>query len=142
MGDQDVRLARALRRLRQTSWPSHVLTQSQLAKALSSEGRVAPATLSSWESATNPKTPSAARISAYARFFCTQRSLEGDPHLIPEDQLTPVEHDRLRQLESQLWELFNPKSWPDSPESARFLARGGLREVGIGIVLEHSSVVG
>jgi hypothetical protein len=70
---------------------------------------VAPATLSSWESATNPKTPSAGRISAYARFFCTQRSLEGKPHLIPEDQLTPVEHDRLRQLESDLLELFNPK---------------------------------
>ena len=88
------RLAAALRRLRESTWSDRVLTQSQLAKALSSEGRVAPATLSSWESATNPKTPSAARISAYARFFCTQRSLEGDPHLIPEDQLTPGEHDR------------------------------------------------
>jgi hypothetical protein len=119
MGDQDVRLARALRRLRQTSWPSHVLTQSQLAKALSSEGRVAPATLSSWESATNPKTPSVARISAYARFFCTQRSLEGDPHLIPEDQLTPGEHDRYRELKSELLELFNPKE-PKQRRSFQF----------------------
>ena len=83
-----VRLARALRDLRESTWPDRELTQAQLAKALSSEGRVAAATLSSWESLTNPKTPSEARISAYARFFCTERSLEGEPHLIPEDQLT------------------------------------------------------
>jgi hypothetical protein len=110
-----VRLARALRELRESTWPDHVLTQSQLARALSSDGRIAPATLSSWESATNPKTPSAARISVYARFFCTRRSLEGEPHLIPEDQLTPVEHDRLRRLESQLLELFNA----DAPNERR-----------------------
>ena len=100
--NQAVRLARALRDLRESTWPDQVLTQAQLAKALSSEGRVAAATLSSWESMTNPKTPSAARISAYARFFCTERSLEGEPHLIPEDQLTPDELDRFRELESQL----------------------------------------
>jgi hypothetical protein len=113
---QAVKLARALRDLRETTWPDHVLTQSQLAKVFSSDGSgVAPATLSSWESTTNPKTPSAARINAYARFFCTERSLEGGPHLIPEDQLTPVEHGRLRQLESQLLELFNP----EEPKAAR-----------------------
>jgi hypothetical protein len=105
--NQAVRLARALRDLRESTWPGHVLTQSQLAKALSSEGRVAAATLSSWESATNPKTPSGARITAYARFFCTPRSLQGEPHLIPEDQLTPAELDRFRELESQLLELFH-----------------------------------
>lgn len=105
--NQAARLARALRDLREFSWPDHVLTQSQLAKALSSEGRVAAATLSSWESTTNPKTPSGARITAYARFFCTPRSLEGEPHLIPEDQLMPGELDRFRELESQLLELFH-----------------------------------
>jgi hypothetical protein len=106
--NQAVRLARALRVLRESTWPEHVLTQAQLAKALSSEGRVAAATLSSWESATNPKTPSEARIGAYARFFCTGRSLEGEPHLISEDQLTPDELDRFRELESELLELFHP----------------------------------
>jgi hypothetical protein len=104
---QAVRLARALRELRESTWPDRVLTQSQLAKALSSEGRVAAATLSSWESRTNPKTPSGTRITAYARFFCTPRSLEGEPHLIPADQLTPDELDRFRELESQLLELFH-----------------------------------
>ena len=117
--NQAVRLARALRDLRESTWPDRVLTQSQLAKALSSEGRVAAATLSSWESTTNPKTPSAARISAYARFFCTQRSLEGEPHLIPEDQLTPEEHDQLRHLESRLLELFNPEE-PKARRSFKF----------------------
>ena len=82
------------------------VTQSQLAKALSSEGRVAGPTLSSWESLTNPKTPSVARVSAYAR-FCTERSLQGEPHLIPEDQLTPEELDRFQELESRLLRRFH-----------------------------------
>jgi hypothetical protein len=108
-GNQAVRLA-ALRALRETTWPDRELTQAQLAKALSSEGRVAGATLSSWESVTNPTTPSVARISAYARFFCTERSLEGEPHLISEDQLTEVELDRFRELESTLLALFHPEN--------------------------------
>jgi transcriptional regulator with XRE-family HTH domain len=108
--NQAVRLARALRDLRESTWPDQVLTQAQLAKALSSEGRVAAATLSSWESVTNPKTPSEARITAYARFFSTERSLEGGPHLIPEDQLTPAELKRYQELESQLLELFHPEN--------------------------------
>ena len=111
---QAIRLARALRDLRESTWSNQDVTQAQLAKALSSEGRVAAATLSSWESTTNPKTPSAARISAYARFFCTERSLEGEPHLISEDQLTEAELDRFRELESQLLELL----YPEEPESA------------------------
>jgi hypothetical protein len=35
--------------------------------------------------------------------------VESEPHLIPEDQLTPGEHERYRELESELLELFNPK---------------------------------
>jgi hypothetical protein len=107
--NQAVRLARRLRQLRESNWPDQDLTQAQLAKAFSAEGRVAAATLSSWESLTNPKTPSAVRISAYARFFCTERSLENQPHLIPEDQLMPVELDRFRALESELLDLFHPE---------------------------------
>jgi transcriptional regulator with XRE-family HTH domain len=106
-------LARALRDLREKTWPEHVLTQAQLAKALSSEGRVAAATLSSWESGTNPNTPSISRVSALARFYSTQRSLEygpnGEPHLIPEDQLTEAERERFRELEAQLLQLLQPE---------------------------------
>ena len=39
--NQAARLARALRDLRESTWPDHELTQAQLAKAFSSEGRVA-----------------------------------------------------------------------------------------------------
>ena len=106
---QAVRLARALRDLREATWSDRDLTQAQLAKALSSEGRVAAATLSSWESPTTPKTPSEGRINAYARFFCTERSLEGEPHLLPEDQLTPSELERFHELENELLELFHPE---------------------------------
>jgi hypothetical protein len=109
--DQALTLARALRDLRESTWPDQELTQAQLANALSSEGRVATATVSSWESATNPKTPGASRISALARFFCTRRSLGGDgePHLIPEDQLTAAERDQFKKLESELLKLLNPE---------------------------------
>ena len=107
--DRAVRLARTLRDLRESTWPDHELTQSQLASALSSEGRVAAATLSSWESLTTPKTPPIVRISAYARFFCTERSLEGGPHLIREDELSPDELGRFQKLESKLLELLNPE---------------------------------
>jgi hypothetical protein len=106
---QAVRLARALRELRESRWPDRELTQAQLAHALSSEGRVASATLSSWESTGNPKTPPAARISAYARFFSTERSLDGEPHLIAEDELKPAEKERFHELEARLLELFNPE---------------------------------
>ena len=133
---QAIRLARALRNMRESTWPDREVTQSQLAKALSSEGRVAGPTLSSWESLTNPKTPSVARVSAYARFFCTERSLQGEPHLIPEDQLTPEELDRFRELESRLLQRFHPEEpklqhifrfevgpviviCPDAPEEVR-----------------------
>lgn len=107
--EQAVRLAAALRNLRESTWPNREITQSQLAKALSSEGRVAGPTLSSWESLNNPKTPPVARIRAYARFFSTQRSLDGEPHLIPEDQLRPEELDRFRARESQLLQLLHPE---------------------------------
>jgi hypothetical protein len=133
---QAIDLARTLRDLRESTWPDREVTQSQLAIALSSEGRVAGPTLSSWESVTNPKTPPVARVSAYARFFCTERSLEGEPHLIPEDQLTPEELGRFQELESRLLRRFHPEEsklqhifrfdvgpviiiCPDAPEEVR-----------------------
>jgi hypothetical protein len=97
-----VRLARTLRELRESTWPGVDLTQAQLANALSAESRVASATLSSWESLTNPKTPTASRLSAYARFFATRRSLDKVPHLIPEKDLTPDELERYHELEAEL----------------------------------------
>jgi hypothetical protein len=134
--DQAPKLARALRELREATSPDQELTQAQLANALSTEGRVATATVSSWESATNPKAPPVSRLRAYARFFCTKRSLEGEPHLIPEAQLTTAELNQFKNLESMLLKLLNPEDrkrrhilqfeagtvmviCPDVPEEAR-----------------------
>src|SRR5689334_1840219 len=97
-----IRLARSLRDLRESAGAGAELTQAQLAKALSADSRVASATLSSWESVTNPKTPPASRLTSYARFFATRRSLDGEPHLIAEKDLTPDELKRYHELEAEL----------------------------------------
>ena len=95
-------LARRLRQLREKHWPTHVLTQAQLATAFSAERKVASATISSWESATGSKVPTADRLEAYARFFATPRSLEGTPHLVAEADLDPEEHEQYQLLEREL----------------------------------------
>ena len=105
---QAIRLARTLRELRESAWPGVELTQAQLAKALSADSRVASATLSSWESLTNPKTPTASRLTSYARFFATRRSVEGkEPRLLAEKDLTADELERFRELESELLDLLH-----------------------------------
>ena len=107
---QAIRLARTLRELRESTWPDEEVTQAQLAKALSGESRVAPATVSSWESVSNPKTPTSSRLSAYARFFATRRSLEKKPHLIPEDELTADELERFHELNEELHGLLQAEA--------------------------------
>jgi hypothetical protein len=105
-GKAAVRLARRLRDLREHEWPDITLTQVDLARALSAQSRVAPATLSSWESLTSPKTPTTARLNAYARFFATRRSLEGtSPQLLAADSLSDDERERFEQLEEELFAL-------------------------------------
>jgi hypothetical protein len=100
---QAVRLAKRLRGMRESVEPN--LTQAQLARALSDEARVAVATISSWESPSNPKLPPADRLRTYAQFFCTERSLDGDPHLVPERELTQDERKRFAELADELLEL-------------------------------------
>lgn len=117
---QAVRLARALRDLRESEWPDAALTQAELAGALSVESRVASATLSSWESLTNPRTPAPSRLSGYARFFATLRSLDGGPHLIPESELEPDELDRFHELEEHLFGLLNPGPREQRPPTFAF----------------------
>jgi hypothetical protein len=96
------RLAKTLRSWREQTWPDVDLTQAQLAMAFSTENRVGSATISTWESPTSLKTPNADRLHAYARFFATRRSLDGGPHLIPEEELTESEHQEFRRLEHEL----------------------------------------
>jgi transcriptional regulator with XRE-family HTH domain len=105
--EQAVRLARRLRELRQTHWPSTGLTQAQLAAAFSTEAgsKIASATISAWESVSNPKTPPSGRLATYARFFATDRSVDGEPHLIPEAELTDEERERYDALLRELMDL-------------------------------------
>jgi transcriptional regulator with XRE-family HTH domain len=94
------RLARRLRGLR-TSHESK-LTQADLARALSQESSVAVATISSWESRTEPKLPPAERLHAYALFFCSNRSSTEPAYLVPEDELTSDERSRFQDLHEEL----------------------------------------
>ena len=89
-----LRLAQRLRDLRERHWPEAGLTQAALAMALGSEGRLSPATVSSWESTLAPKLPPRGRLLTYARFFATHRSIEGEqPRLLPLEDLTDDERD-------------------------------------------------
>src|SRR4051812_8296983 len=96
MGDQrsHVVLAQRLRELR-TQWPSVVVTQRQLADALG----VSVPLISSWESTTTPAVPSEGWLQSYARFFATQRSIEGEkPRLLELRELTEEEEQARRAL--------------------------------------------
>ena len=98
-------LAKRLRELRRTGFPVR-LTQLQLAQALSADEHVADSTLSSWENVRAPTLPPRSRLSAYARFFATKRSLDGGkPHLVPLDELSPSERQTREELESELFKL-------------------------------------
>lgn len=96
-----LQLAQRLRQLRQSS---QQLTQGVLARAFSVEGNLAPATVSSWESRTNPKIPPVRRLRAYARFFATPRSIaaEGPPSLLALDEFTADEKKSYEELSAEL----------------------------------------
>lgn len=101
-----LRLAQRLRDLREQQWPDIVLTQAALAKALSSEGHLSSATVSSWENSGSPKLPPRSRLTAYARFFATYRPVEEDPPRLPSlDALTDDERGSCEALEAELLAL-------------------------------------
>ncbi|WP_432944629.1 helix-turn-helix domain-containing protein [Kribbella sp. CA-253562] len=104
------RLAKRLRGLR----ISHAskLTQADLAHALSQESSVAVATISSWESRTNPKVPPVERLHSYALFFCSDRSTTDPAYLVPEDELTSDERRRFHDLHEELVTLRNAVHGP------------------------------
>jgi hypothetical protein len=99
-------LARRLRKLREERWPDFRLTQAALAEALSAEGHLAAATISSWENPTASKLPPRHRLMAYALFFATRRSISpGPPHLVSSDALLPEEQAVRDELQSELLTL-------------------------------------
>ncbi len=122
MGDarSHAALAQRLRELR-TQWPSVVVTQRQLAEALG----VSVPLVSSWESTTTPAVPSEGWLQAYARFFATQRSIDGDrPRLLDLRELTDEEEQARRHLVDELVELREAAARPLS-ERTQTGALGG-----------------
>jgi hypothetical protein len=95
-------LAQRLRDLRENQWPER-LTQAALADAF---GDVAAATVSSWENTTAPKLPPPERLKAYAQFFATHRSIEGETAaLLPVDTFSEEEQAARKALENELLTL-------------------------------------
>jgi hypothetical protein len=101
----DTSLASRLRELRRSGFPGTRLTQLQLANALSEDRPVADSTLSSWENVRSPTVPPHSRLSAYAQFFATERSLRETPHLVPLEELTPAEDAARKELQRELFKL-------------------------------------
>ncbi len=97
-----LQLALKLKQLRQ-QWPR--LTQERLAAAFGAEESLGSATVSSWESLKTPKLPPRHRLEAYARFFATTRSVDGEPRLLRLDELSPDEKESYEKLEADLLRL-------------------------------------
>jgi transcriptional regulator with XRE-family HTH domain len=113
-----MQLAHRLRQLREEK----SVTQAALATAFSAEQQVGSATVSSWENVKQPSTPSESRLEPYARFFATDRSLVGDPHLLPLRELDAEERDRHRELKSELrglWEAAHGRLNYEAPPARR-----------------------
>jgi transcriptional regulator with XRE-family HTH domain len=126
-----LRLAQRLRDLRELNWPEAGLTQAALAKAFSIEERVSSATVSSWENLSSPKVPPRSRLTAYARFFATHRSVDTDPpRLLPLDELTDDERDAYEGLESELVALRNATRRPSAKDEVATTRSWHFSDVG------------
>lgn len=94
-------LNRRLRALREHTWPGRVVSQGQLAEAFSTERQTSVASISAWENGRS--TPMQTRMEAYARFFATEQSIQGDkPRLLPISELAQREQDRYDELLEEL----------------------------------------
>lgn len=108
-GDRSAKkaLARRLRELRTAQWPDVMVTQANLAAALSAHGgRVTGPSISSWEKIGDPVVPPVERLTGYATFFATRRSMEGEgPRLLRPGELTDDEAAVRDELEAELLSL-------------------------------------
>ena len=94
-----LQLAQRLRQLREEQWPDFKVTQTVLANVLGS----ASATVSSWESTVAPKLPPSEKLLAYARFFASRRSIEGEaPSIVPIESFSNDEMTAYEELEAEL----------------------------------------
>lgn len=131
---QQTDLAQRLRALREEHWPDVDLTQAQLGRALGGDRPLSVPAISSWESPTSPRIPPAGRLTAYARFFATRRSVEGsEPRLLDESELTDDERATRDELAEELLALragaiadTGPAQLRAIPTSADPLPRSGI----------------
>ena len=108
-----------LRALREETWPGRGVTQAHLAEAFGAERSTSVPLISSWESGTTPKTPPPHRLEQYARFFATERSVEGGRcRLLQVADLTPAEHTRYNELLAELTALRPERSGQRAPHVA------------------------
>jgi hypothetical protein len=115
-------LALQLRYLRIEHWADSKLTQSALAGALGQQTPLSSATVASWESRTAPKLPPRERVTAYAQFFATRRSLGPPPTLVPPSDFTPAEQAAYQELLERLLRLHSAArggAAPEEPIAAR-----------------------
>ena len=91
-----------------------------------------PATVSSYESLSAPKTPTTARLTAYAQFFATRRSVNGKgPTLRDITSFAPDERERFEQLKAELFDLHaaigrgSRRLDPSEPKRRQLLQFGG-----------------
>lgn len=99
-GDTARALAARLRQLRAEGLPGTRVTQPLLANALG----VSVPLISSWESLHNPALPPRHRLSDYAHFFATARSVDGRHSRLVAD-LTEDERTRRDELENELFRM-------------------------------------
>ena len=136
-----LQLASRLKQLRQHQ---SGLTQAELAAAFAKEGKLAPVTVSSWESLKSPKLPPVERLRAYARFFATPRSVEGQPKLLPFNDLTQDEKKECEKLETELLRLRSAASGESPGEQSTFnrswLFRDGARVTFVCAQLPNSMI--
>jgi transcriptional regulator with XRE-family HTH domain len=110
------RLAKRLRELREREFDR--LTQSELGQALGvADDTLSPATISMWENPSSGRIPPPARLEAYARLFCTQRSFEGGVHMLGVAELRAEERDRLEELRQELLGLRDSAVAPEETPS-------------------------
>jgi transcriptional regulator with XRE-family HTH domain len=106
-------LARRLRALRHGHWPDLKITQQHLAEAFGGDRPLSESLISSWESSRSPVPPPGNRLRAYATFFATRRSVEGDQaRLLGEDELTDDERAERDRLQEELLGLRNSERAP------------------------------
>jgi transcriptional regulator with XRE-family HTH domain len=121
--DPALALARRLRELRSGYLLGRKLTQRELADALGDGESLSVPLISSWESEVSPVPPPERRLEAYARLFCTDRSVDGARlRLLAEDELTSDERQRRDELHAELVDLRTPAKVAARPARIRLAA--------------------